>query len=225
MTGPHRRMDEADRDGRWRAARQAVLLVMAIAVPVVFDTGVRPSFALPKVTVLAAGASVLVALALAEWARRGAWPWRNRLELTVLAFLAWTALSAVASDEPRRSLLGARESLNGLVTVAVLVVVFFAAARDFEVGRVRTALAVLWFGAGGAVLAYGAVQLGDRLTHGGSWDPVPWSNPLGAGAIWSTLGNPNDLAGFLAVVLPVGLVLLVTATSRLVRALGATMVG
>ncbi len=48
----------------WPAARRAVVLVLIVAVPVVFDTSVRPAFALPKFTVLVLGAVVLLALAM-----------------------------------------------------------------------------------------------------------------------------------------------------------------
>ena len=204
---------------RWRAGRRAVLLVLLVAVPLVFDTGVRPPFALPKLTVTAVGALLILVLAGAEWAIRRSPPrWRNPLAVPVLLLLAWTAVSAAASEAPGTSLLGARESLNGLVTAAILAVLFFAVAEAFDSSHVRTTLSVLWFGAGGPVLLYGAIQVPD------GWDPIPWPTSADEWPVWSTLGNPNDLAGFLAVILPLGVVLLVVTRKPWARVLTAAMI-
>ncbi|MDQ4098167.1 MAG: O-antigen ligase family protein, partial [Actinomycetota bacterium] len=215
-----------DGETRWRAGCRAVLLVLLVAVPVVFDTSVRPAFALPKFTVVALGAVLVAGLAAVGHlvARRS--PSRRRangLGVAVLALLGWTAVSAVASDDPGTALVGARESLDGFVTLAALVTLFFAVSWSFDRSHVRTALAVLWFGGAGPVLLYAAVQLRDRVAGGGGWDPVAWRNWPGDDAIWSTLGNPNHLAGFLAVLLPVGVVLLVVGRSAAARALTAAM--
>jgi O-antigen ligase len=47
-------------------------------------------------------------------------------------------------------------------------------------------------------------------------------SPFGEKVIWSTLGNPNDLAGFLAVILPLGLTLLLLERRPALRALIAS---
>ena len=215
-----------DAETRWRAGCRAVLLVLLVAVPVVFDTGVRPAFALPKFTVVALGAVLVAGLAAARHLLSGRSRSRRRangLGVAVLALLGWTAVSVVTSDDPRAALVGARESLDGLVTLAALVALFFAVSWSFDRSHVRTALAVLWFGGGGSVLLYAAVQLRDRVAGGGGWDPVAWRNWPGDDAIWSTLGNPNHLAGFLAVLLPIGVVLLVVGRGAATRALTAAM--
>jgi O-antigen ligase len=192
----------------------------------VFDTGVRPVFALPKLTVAALGAVLVVVLGLAPRAAGRLGPrWANALTLPVTFVLAWTAVSAAAAPEPWTSVVGAPESLNGLLTITVLAVLFFAAAQGFDVDGVRTAISALWFGGAGVVLAYGALQLADRIVTGARLDPVPWVNPFGERAIWSTLGNPNDLAGFLSVVLPLGLVVLAVERRRARRALTGSMLG
>ncbi|HEX2043410.1 MAG TPA: O-antigen ligase family protein [Acidimicrobiales bacterium] len=211
-------------EGRWRAARRGVLIVLLVAVPVVFDTGVRPVFALPKLTVATLGAVVLLVLGAGERALRRPGRLRtNPLAVPVVLLVVWAAVSAVASPDPVTSLVGHRESLNGVLTTTVLAVLFFAAADGFDVSGVRMALSVLWFGGACVVLAYGALQLADRVTSGFHLDPIEWMNTPD-GAIWSTLGNPNDLGGFLALVLPVGLVLLVLARRPATRALTAVMV-
>ncbi|HEX2192804.1 MAG TPA: O-antigen ligase family protein [Acidimicrobiales bacterium] len=207
----------------WRRGRRAVVLVLVVAVPVVFDTSVRPVFALPKFTVAVLGALLLVALAVGERVFGRSAPLRgNRLEVPVLLLVGWAAFTAAASADPRTSVFGNRESLNGLVTSLAFVVLFFAAADAFDGGRIRTALGALWFGAGGTVLLYAAVQLRDHVAGAPGWDPIRWMNAPDDWAAWSTLGNPNDLAGFLALLLPVGLVLLTLARPPLLR--GATVV-
>lgn len=212
------------REGGWRAARRGVVLVLLVAVPVVFDTAVRPVFALPKLTVATLGALVVLALGVGERAlRRSARLRTNPLAAPVALLVAWAAVTAVASADPGTSLVGDRESLDGVLTTTVLAVLFFAAADGFDVSDVRMALSVLWFGGGGVVLAYGALQLVDRVTSGSRLDPIEWMNAPDR-AIWSTLGNPNDLGGFLAVVLPLGLVLLVLARRPATRALTAVMI-
>jgi O-antigen ligase len=189
--------------------------VLLVAVPLVFDASVWPAFALPKFTVLAVGAGLLVSLALVPNERRHGRR-RDGLELPVLALLAWTAASAVASPNPRTSILGGRETLNGLAASAIFAAIFFAAAGAFDRSHVRSALSLLWFGAAFPVLLYGAVQVTGL-------DPIAWRSS-GVAPIWSTLGNPADLGGFLAIMLPVGLVLLHLACTPAVRTATAAVI-
>ncbi len=221
---PERAVGAGD-ECRWRAGRRAMLLSLLVAVPLVFDPRVRPAFALPKFTVAALGALLIVAFAGAEYLTRRSLPrWRNGLERPALLLLAWTAVSAAASPDPATSVIGFRESMNGLATAAVYVIVFSAVAEAFDRVGARRALSVLWFASGGAVLLYGAAQLHDRLVAGARWDPIPWANEPGERVIWSTLGNPNDLAGFLAILLPVGVVLLALARRPVIRVVSGCMI-
>lgn len=202
-----------------------MVLVLVVAVPLVFDTSVRPVFALPKFTIAALGALLLVMLAVAERALGySVSRWGNGLEVPVLVLVGWTAFAAAAGGDPRASVFGDRESLNGLVTSLTFVVLFFSAAEAFDAARVRTALAALWFAAGGAVLFYAVVQLRDHVAEGRRWDPIRWRNAPDDWAMWSTLGNPNDLAGFLAILLPVGLVVLALTRTRWLRGATAAMI-
>ncbi|HEX2274904.1 MAG TPA: O-antigen ligase family protein, partial [Acidimicrobiales bacterium] len=99
---------------------------------------------------------------------------------------------------------------------------FFAAA-SFPARDGRRLLGALWFGAGGAVTLYGLVQLADRVVDPGGrgWDLVPPA--IAPWSISSTLGNPNHLAGFAAMVLPVGAALWAIAGSRRQRRVVAAM--
>ncbi|MDQ3978486.1 MAG: hypothetical protein M3314_02900, partial [Actinomycetota bacterium] len=91
----------------WRAARRAVVLVLLVAVPLVFDTSVWPVFTLPKFTVAALGASIGLVLTAAEWgARRPVAPWETGLSGPVALVVGWTTVSAATSSELSTSILG-----------------------------------------------------------------------------------------------------------------------
>ncbi|MHB8671990.1 MAG: O-antigen ligase family protein, partial [Acidimicrobiales bacterium] len=211
----------------WRAARRVVLVVGLVAVPVVFDTGSADVFNLVKATVLVVLALGLAGLATAEALRTGRWPrWRHGLAVPALALVGWMALATAASTHPRLSLLGAYGSYDGLVVTAALVVVLFGVAEAFEPPELGRLLWVLFVGAGGPVVVYGALQLHDRLLGGGRWDWVHWGALSFANAsIWSSFGNPNHLAGFLVTLLPLGLVLVALSRDRRARAVVAAMTG
>jgi O-antigen ligase len=184
-----------------------------VSVPLVFDPRQGHAGGRPKYAVVLVGALGAAALLVREaWAGRRPWG-GNWLRWPVLGLLAWTALSAAASDHRGTALSGFPGSYDGLWTAAALAVVFAATAAAFRAGNVRRALLALWFGAGAGVLAFGLGQLQDRLfwPHQG-WD---WARPsIAPWTIGSTLGNPNHLASFLAILLPLGVVLAVVSHGR-----------
>ncbi|HYE77435.1 MAG TPA: O-antigen ligase family protein, partial [bacterium] len=171
------------------------------------------------------GAFALAALwGVEAVAKRGGLQWRNGLHWPVLALLGWAAVATAASLNPRLSLLGAYKSYDGLYATVAFGVVFFAMAQAFRLHQVKLALSVLYFAGGGLVVLYGLIQLHDRTWSGPRWDWIRWGETSFTGAsIWSTLGNPNHLAGFLAVILPIGVVLALLYRSWWVRALIAAI--
>lgn len=200
-------------------------MALVVAVPLAVAPGTSPTRSYPRYVVVVVGAAALVTVALADAALGGRRPaWRNGLHWPVLAFVGWSATCAFFSDYRGTAVGGFPGSYNGLSTTVALAAVFFAAASLGPLHGQRL-LAALWYGAAGAVALYGLVQLADRLVDppGRGWDlfppsTAPWS-------ISSTLGNPNHLAGFAAMVLPVGAVLWAASTSRRRRRLVATMAG
>jgi putative inorganic carbon (HCO3(-)) transporter len=205
------------------AATRALLLALIVAVPLAVDPGTSPTRSYPRYALLVGGAVALLAVAGAGTLLDGYRPaWRNGLHWPVLALVAWTAVCAFSSEDVGTAVGGFPGSYNGVSTTVSLAVIFFAAA-SLRPGDGRRLLEALWFGAGGAVALYGLVQLAERLLGppGRGWDLVPpatapWS-------ISSTLGNPNHLAGFAAMVLPVGVVLWAVSPSRRQRRLVAAM--
>lgn len=194
----------------WGTSRRVTLLLLLVLVPVAFDPGTVEVFNLTKQAILLIGAFTLVSLWLLQVVHDRVVPnFRNGLQWLVLGLLGWTVLTTATSLNPRLSLLGAYQSYDGLFSAIAFAIVFFAAAEAFTRIDVKTALSVFYFGGGGLTVLYGFFQLHDRI-WGGRWDWIKWGRSLSFSAsslIWSGFGNPNHLAGFLAIMLPIGVVL------------------
>jgi O-antigen ligase len=120
----------------------------------------------------------------------GARPARPRiLQLSVVAFIALTALATVTSVDPGLSVVGERLQYQGLVSTAAYVLLFIAAAASLTTfARVRiVALAILLSSTVAAVYA---------LVQWLGFDPI-WSD-LYKGRVFSTVGQANALATTLA---------------------------
>lgn len=191
-----------------RAARAVVLLVLALVLPVVFDPHAVDVFNLPKDTVLLVGALVLAGLWLVQLLLAGRLPrWRNGLEWLLVGYVAWTILATIASVDPSFSLFGLRGSYDGLWTTMALVVVAFSAAEAFDAVDVPALVGVAVVGAGSLAALYGIDQIHDFKTSGPRWNFVHFVALPFAHNVFSTFGNPNMWAGFIAIFLP-GLVVL-----------------
>lgn len=201
--GVPRRPDGAGRNGLpW-----AVMALHLGLSPVLFSVATHDDFELPKVSLLIATAAVLAVLLLAP--RAGAWSvtdlpaWLRELSHDPLGTgIALVVVSAVASTlfstSLWTSLLGADDSHAGLPTVVSYVVLFAATrhlARTTTDARRLLAAPVL-----GASLAgsYGLLQVLGA-------DPITWTRTATLGAdtrVFGTMGHPNLLSGYLAMVLP-----------------------
>ena len=191
-----------------RAARAAVIIVLAAAVPVVFDPHSGDVFNLPKYTLTMIGALVLIGLWVVAGVHNRAVPrWQNGLQWLVAAVVAWTAISAFAGVDVHVSLLGNYGSYDGLYSAAAFGVIMMAAAEAFDVTDIRKVLGSFAFAGGGIVVFYGLIQLHDTEFHGTRWDFILWNLGSFSNDIFSTLGNPNHLGGYLAMILPVVVVL------------------
>jgi O-antigen ligase len=189
-----------------------VILALLVLVPLAFDTGTSELAAMPKYTLVVEGAIVLAALWALEWLTTRTRPWlANGLHIPVLLLVGWTALTTATSSNPRVSLLGYHGSYDGLTATVALAVVFFAAADAFSMADVKKLFAFAYFGAGGVALFVGLFQLHDLVLGGPAWDPLGRARQ----ETWllSTLGNPNHLAGFLAMLVPMGVALAIVHRS------------
>ena len=187
-----------------RAARASVIIVLAAAVPVVFDPHSGDVFNLPKYTLTMIGALVLIGLWVVAGVHGRAVPrWRNGLQWIVGAIVAWTAISAFAGVDTHVSLLGNYGSYDGFYSAAAFGVIMMAAAEAFDAADIRKVLGAFAFAGGGIVAFYGLIQLHDTEFHGTRWDFILWNLGSFSNDIFSTLGNPNHLGGYLAMILPV----------------------
>ncbi|MHB1785447.1 MAG: O-antigen ligase family protein [Acidimicrobiales bacterium] len=217
---------------RWQVGQAGVLLALAGLIPSIFDPHTADVFNLPKFAALVLGAALLVGVGAAGAIRRDL-VHGERISQRRPTALSWaaggvlvsSALSTLTSVDRYRSLIGARDSYDGLVLAAALVVTYFATQRAFRSGGVSVAMGVLYLVGGGASVAYGLVQLHDRLLgHAAHWDPVHWGRLLFPN-IFSTFGNPDHLGGFLAIIAPVGVAVIAISRQRLIRVLaGAVLV-
>lgn len=185
-------------------------------MPASFDPGAANPFGVARFSLLLLASIILLALWAVEWLLAGRRPeWRNGLHWPVLALVGWLAIATLVSEDPRTGLFGEYREYAGLISSGAFAVVFFATAQAFRGGRARTALQAMYFGGGGIAALYGILQLHDRCLAGPRWDPVNWATPnLSTSAIWSTLGNPNHLSAFFAILMPIGLALAVGERRR-----------
>jgi len=191
-----------------RAARAGVVIVLAAAVPVVFDPHSGDVFNLPKYTLTMIGALVLIGLWIVASVHQQAVPrWRNGLQWVVGAVVAWTAISAFAGVDTHVSLLGNYGSYDGLYSAAAFGVIMMTAAEAFDAADIRKVLGAFAFAGGGVVVFYGLVQLHDAEFHRTRWDFILWNLGSFSNDIFSTFGNPNHLGGYLAIIMPVVVVL------------------
>jgi len=191
-----------------RALRAIIVVVLSAAVPVVFDPHTGDVFNVPKYTVVVIGALVLAGLwVIASVHQRAVPRWRNGLQWIVAALVVWTAVSALAGMDVHVGLLGDYASYDGLYSAAAFGMIVMAAAEAFDVLDVRKVLGSLAFCGGAVVVVYGLIQLKDTEVKGPRWDFIAWNNGSFAHQIFSTFGNPNHLGGYLAMILPIVLVL------------------
>jgi O-antigen ligase len=191
-------------------------MVLALVIPVLFDPHTHEAFDLPKYTVLVAGALIIAGLEVTGAVRTGHLPpLRPGIVALTVAWALWTTVSTFASVDVHLSLLGYRGSYDGLYTTLAFSVIVLSAAEAFDPADIPRVIGVLGIAAGSVVATYGLVQLHDFTFHGTPWDFVHWK--AGVPNVFSTLGNPNHLGGYLAIVLPTCLLGATASSQKWIR--------
>jgi O-antigen ligase len=203
---------DADLASRWLdQATFSFLLAGAVLVPLLFwpwagDVFVGPKFdAIRLLTAIGAGLA-------------GTWlvVARPRLRLRVpdvaaATFLVFNIVAYTFSVDHRTSLLGEPLQQAGLVSVFAFAGAYATARVSVRTPDRLAALLTAASLAGTVTAIYGLVQLGGV-------DPV-WAN-LPKGRVFSSIGQPNWLAAYLILTIPLTFALAVTARHRSRRLLG-----
>ena len=198
---PALRRGSSDSEAAVGAFRTAAFVIVAAGctfVPWIFTTRIDDVFYLPKLVALwVLLGAVLWLLALS--AVKGESTARIRLirliDLPVLAFVAFTLLAFALSEDKHQSLFGEQLQHQGVLTT-LLYVAFFYVGRVLVCTkhRLRLLFGASAVGATG-VSAYAIVQ---KL----GLDPI-WKGYLPSGRVFSTIGQPNALAAYLLIAIPV----------------------
>ena len=196
-----------------------LLLVLIVGVPTVFLRSVIFSFFIPKLSLLWITAFAVALIGIYRLFLSGAIE-RGPRSLTVasLVFGAALVLTSVVSSQPWDAATGLNARGAGAISYVLCLVLLHA---TFGFGRRRPVSSVIFaFGVGNAIVAFYA------LLQAYHWDPVAWGQTNVGHAVFSTLGNSNFSASYLAITLP--LVTWITFGSPLstaVRIGGGTVIG
>jgi len=172
-----------------------------LAVTLVFYTGTQDQFELPKQLTLRAASSLSLGLLLAWMLASGA-RWRHTpLDLPVLAWAAWLLIKTVFSVSPSVSWRGEYENFAGSLTQLDYCAAYFLAVQfSAQRGAARLLARSMLAAATGAAL-YASAQALQR-------DVIGWSaGSVVSDRFFGPLGNPNFLAGLMAMAIPLRLAL------------------
>ena len=206
--------------GRSRAdqAQASLVLGSCLLVPLLFSLEQEDIFALTKITALQIIAVLGILLQGVRWAFSGRRTriTPSRLDLAVLALVVLNLAACVFSIDPFQSLRGEALQHQGFLSV-LLYVSFFYLARTSLTDERRMALLFGSIATGATVVAVYAILQRARM------DPI-WSYPP-YGRVFSTIGQPNALAAYLVVAIPVSAALLPRTRSPISRALVILAIG
>jgi O-antigen ligase len=188
----------------WLRAAAVLLLAGCAVVPLIFTTRFDDAFYLPKLIALWILLAVLFWL-MAMAALRGELGQRFRLigwvDGPVAAFVVLNVMALTFSVDKHQSLFGERLQYQGVLTT-LLYVAFFYVARLILCDRRSMVLLLASVSVGATcVSGYAIVQ---KL----GLDPI-WKGYLPDGRVFSTIGQPDELAAYLVLAVPVTAVLVV----------------
>jgi O-antigen ligase/Tfp pilus assembly protein PilF len=209
---------QVETDARWiRWCDRAVLLLLHLtflAVPLFFVILTRDQFELPKLTVLRVLTSAMLGLWLTRVlaARRFEFK-RTPLDVPILVWVGLEILTSLHSVSGYVSWLGEYENFRGLLTNLNYVALFYLCVNFIRTREQIDRLLFTIFLAGLMATAYGISQFfGVDFI---AWNPTSVSK----GRYFSSMGNPNFLAAYLAMVMPLIVVFFVETKSPFKRLL------
>ena len=192
---------------------EALWLIAAAAIPLVFSPWTYNAFELPKTALLKALVLLMGLVTLIQVINGRKDEGQDRktaigryLLWPALAFGGVAALATLASVNPRVSLWGAYERQQGLLTLGAYLGLFlFTAANLHTRAQVKRLLGAIAWGSA-PVVAYGLLQTAGI-------DPLDWRTDA-ASPVLSTIGRANFLGSYLVLVVPLTAGLLLTARRR-----------
>ncbi len=191
--------------------RQVLLVVLIVAIPPLIDPTTTEIENLPRLVLIVVAAVAIVGV----WAVDAVWSgWRprrlvNGFQWVLLAIVVWFGVTTLTSAEPRQSLLGRFGSYEGLILIAALAVLTSALAESFTFEALPALFRVV-VASTVPVIVYGLIQIyGFDVDKHAHWDFIQWAHPYHN--VFATFGNPNHLGGYIAIVLPLGVVTAVLA--------------
>lgn len=193
-------------------------LALVVAVPLVFSRWTYDQFDIAKLVV----ARLLTLAMLVSWlfSPQGARVRLRRgpMDILLLGFLGAVLVSSVLSVSFTTALIGKYKRYEGLLTFYNYALLYFLGAQIFRSSKQVSQLSKALVGTAYIVAAYGLLQfLG--------LDPIDWGEklPFEASKAFSTFGNPDLLAGYLVLVIPMALAEFLAAAqtkAKVVRFLG-----
>lgn len=185
--------------------RRALLSALVVVIPIAFLRFTSDPFNIPKLVVLAAGVAAVLALRLLEVSHQRSWQGLTLLAIPSALLSVPLVLSWALSPYRGWALFGLQGRFQGLLPYFLVVIFGILIADAFRGHAHRLGYSLLW--AGAIVGGYALVQ-----TVG--LDPFNWSLYGAPTEAVSTTGNPNFTGGFLGIVLPLGLGLILTDPER-----------
>ena len=182
--------------------RRRALLVLAAGVPLVFLRQAHDPINVPKLSLLVVGVSLIGALRIAEGFQGRGFEGLRLLEIPAAAILVPLLLGLLFSPYRGWALFGHYPRFTGFLPYLFVILYAALVADAFRGDALGLARALVI--AGGAAGFYAVIQ---RV----GLDPFTWAISDGpTEVVSSTLGNPNFVGGFLAIVMPVALAVLLT---------------
>ncbi|MBN1595690.1 tetratricopeptide repeat protein [candidate division FCPU426 bacterium] len=189
-----------------------LLYLVMFSIPLFFIILTRDQFELPKLTLL----RILTVLMLGVWGIRilaaGRFDFRRTpLDVPIAVWCILQILTTFISVSPYVSYRGEYENFRGLLTVLNYPVLYYIAVHFI---RSRIQIQRLFF----VILLTGLITTVYGIAQFFGLDFIAW-NPtsIAPGRYFSSLGNPNFLASYLAMVMPIIVIFFIETASRFRR--------